>query len=92
LCRLGKDIIIVWDNRFEEILRKHLSYLPTDEPLRGDTHLFDFGLDSIGVAELLAMLERAYGVRFVDDALSMETFATPETLWGELSKMIGAAA
>lgn len=83
---------MMWDGRFEGILRKNLPYLSDDEQIRGDLRLFDLGLDSIGVVELLAMLEREYNVRFVDDALSMETFATPNTLWGELSKMIGAVA
>jgi acyl carrier protein len=81
---------MTWDGRFEGILRKNLPYLSDDEPIRGDLRLFDLGLDSIGVVELLATLEREYSVRFVDDALSMETFATPDTLWGELSTMIGA--
>ncbi len=82
----------MWDDQFEELLRKHLSYLSADEPLRPDTRLFDFGLDSIGVAELLSLLERTYEVRFLDDALSMQTFATPDTLWTMLSKMIASAA
>ncbi|MDL4817265.1 acyl carrier protein [Actinomadura opuntiae] len=82
----------MWDSRFEEILRGHLPYLSAGDPLRGDTRLFDLGLDSIGVVEVLAALERTYNVRFTDDALNMENFATPDTLWGELSKMIEAAA
>jgi hypothetical protein len=40
------------------------------------------------VVELLATLESGYDVRFRDDALTMETFATPGVLWGVLSSML----
>jgi acyl carrier protein len=69
----GKDSVAMWDPQFEDILRKYLPYLPAGEPISGDMSLFDAGLDSIGAAELLSVVERTYNVRFVDDALSMET-------------------
>jgi acyl carrier protein len=37
------------------------------------------------MVELLSVLERAYSVRLADEALSTETFQTPETLWRALS-------
>lgn len=82
----------MWDEQFEEILRPYLPFLPADEELSGETNLRDLGLDSLGTVELLASLENAYDVRFVDDALSMETFASPGVLWGTLSKMAESAA
>ncbi|GAA3166242.1 hypothetical protein GCM10010466_66270 [Planomonospora alba] len=75
----------MWDQQFEEILRPHLPFLPADEKLDPDTGLRDFGLDSLGMVELLATLESVYDVRFRDDALTLDTFATPGLLWSALS-------
>ncbi|WP_394296736.1 acyl carrier protein [Nocardiopsis gilva] len=41
----------------------------------------------MGTVELLAQLEAAYDVRFVDEALTMETFASPGVLWKTLQEM-----
>ncbi|KWV29688.1 MULTISPECIES: phosphopantetheine-binding protein [Micromonospora] len=80
----------MWDQRFEAILRQHLPFLDAEEPLLGDTSLRDSGLDSLAMVELLATLESEYNVRFVDEAMSMETFATPQTLWGVMTELLGA--
>ncbi|MEU7618043.1 phosphopantetheine-binding protein [Micromonospora rifamycinica] len=80
----------MWDQRFEAILRQHLPFLDAEEPLLGGTSLRDSGLDSLAMVELLATLESEYNVRFVDEAMSMETFATPQTLWGVMNEMLGA--
>ncbi|MEU8207081.1 acyl carrier protein [Streptosporangium sp. NPDC049046] len=82
----------MWDDRFEETLRRQLPFLPADERIREDTGLADFGLDSLGIVELLATLEEEYGVRFRDEALTMETFETPGTLWKTLSGMFRPVA
>lgn len=76
----------MWDERFEESVRRFLPYLPADEELAADAPLRDFGLDSLGAVELLSVLEDAYGIRFHDEALSLETFQTPEVLWKTLSR------
>ncbi|MFE5663999.1 acyl carrier protein [Streptomyces niveus] len=75
----------MWDDRFEELLRRHLPYLPADEPLEQTTSLRDVGLDSMGMVELLSSVESLYGVRLRDDALTMETFESPATLWRTLA-------
>ncbi|ASU85331.1 phosphopantetheine-binding protein [Nocardiopsis gilva YIM 90087] len=77
----------MWDERFEELLRSYVPFLSADEPLEEDTDLRDLGLDSMGTVELLAQLEAAYDVRFVDEALTMETFASPGVLWKTLQEM-----
>ncbi|TDQ04393.1 acyl carrier protein [Labedaea rhizosphaerae] len=74
----------MWDEQFEELLRRYLPFLSPEDPIEGDTRLRDFGLDSLGMVELLAQLEAAYDVRFVDDALTLETFETPDVLWKTL--------
>lgn len=76
-----------WDQRFENLLREYLPFLSADEPLSEDINLRDAGLDSLGTVELLTSLENMYDVRFVDDALTLDTFATPRVLWDAVSKM-----
>jgi acyl carrier protein len=75
----------MWDEQFENLLRNYLPFLPADEELYPELQLREFGLDSLGVVDLLVSLECAYGTRLADDALSMDTFSTPEVLWGVLS-------
>ncbi|MFE6869259.1 phosphopantetheine-binding protein [Kitasatospora sp. NPDC057692] len=77
----------MWDERFEESVRRFLPYLPADEELSADAPLRDFGLDSLATVDLLSVLEDAYDVRFYDEALSLATFETPETLWKTLSRI-----
>ncbi|MFB8396971.1 phosphopantetheine-binding protein [Streptomyces yangpuensis] len=83
---------MAWDQRFEDLLREYLPFLSADEPLTPETDLRDAGLDSLGTVELLGSLESAYDVRFVDEALNLDTFATPASLWATLAKMSEAAA
>jgi len=82
----------MWDGKFEEILRAHLPFISANDEVTWNDELRDLGLDSIGMVDLLSRLESEYQVKFVDEALEMETFATPGTLWTTLSKLIGAAA
>jgi acyl carrier protein len=72
---------------FEALLRRFLPFLPADEPLAEDAPLRDLGLDSMGVVELLAALESTFDVRFRDDALSLENFASPGRLRHTLDRM-----
>ncbi|KPI28840.1 phosphopantetheine-binding protein [Streptomyces sp. NPDC086989] len=80
-----------WDKNFEELLREYLPFLSAEEPLEADTDLRAVGLDSLGVVELLGSLEGAYDVRFTDEALSLETFATPAVLWEQIGALREAA-
>ncbi|MFD0026595.1 acyl carrier protein [Streptomyces sp. NPDC058382] len=77
----------MWDEQFDILLRKQLSFLSPDEPITGDMKLREFGLDSLGMIELLAGLESAYEVRFRDESLSLEIFETPHTLWDSLQRL-----
>ena len=80
-----------WDMKFEELLRGYLPFLDADAPLEADTDLRISGLDSLGAVELLGSLESAYDVRFVDEALSLDTFATPAVLWETVTRLRRAA-
>lgn len=77
----------MWDPQFEQILRKYLPFLSPDESMTSDLELRDLGLDSLATVELLGELEQAYDTRFVEDALSLESFATPAVLWTTLSSL-----
>ncbi|MDT0574244.1 phosphopantetheine-binding protein [Streptomyces sp. DSM 3412] len=77
----------MWDDRFENLLRRYLPFLSADQPLERDVSLRDVGLDSLGTVELLAELENTYDVRFQDEALTKETFETPGVLWKTLSAL-----
>ena len=79
---------LTWDLKFEDILRRALPFITADEVLDGDMSLRDLGLDSMGMVELLADLESGYDVRFRDEALTMETFATTAVLLSVLSEML----
>ncbi|MCT9011718.1 phosphopantetheine-binding protein [Streptomyces sp. NPDC054766] len=82
---------MAWDKKFEELLREYLPFLSADEPLEADTDLRLSGLDSLGAVELLGSLENVYAVRFVDEALSLDTFATPAVLWETVTRLQTAA-
>ncbi|KJK55203.1 phosphopantetheine-binding protein [Saccharothrix sp. ST-888] len=82
----------MWDETFEATLRKFLPFLPPGERLESDTQLRELGLDSLGTIELLGTLENAYDVRFLDDALTLETFETPGVLWKTVQSLLPGAA
>jgi acyl carrier protein len=77
----------MWNEKFEVMLRMHLPFLSDDEKLSPEHDLREFGLDSMGVVDLLVSLESEYSVRLTDDLLSMETFATPGALWAALTEI-----
>ncbi|WLQ35050.1 phosphopantetheine-binding protein [Streptomyces castrisilvae] len=81
-----------WDEAFEAVIRPFLPYLSPGEKLSDDSRLKDLGLDSMGTIELLAALESAYSVRFLDDALKLENFASPDVLWNTLITKTETAA
>jgi acyl carrier protein len=80
-----------WDDRFEKLLRGHMPFLSPGTEMTADLRLRDHGLDSLGIIDLLVSLEETYGVRLRDDALTLETFETPQTLWNTLSIQPDAA-
>jgi acyl carrier protein len=80
--------ITLWDSKFENALCEFLPFLDSEQMLTPEMSLRDLGLDSMGMVELLAALEDGYDVRFRDEYLTMETFATPAVLWGTLTMLL----
>ncbi len=81
----------MWDEKFEEALRRFLPFLPPGEELANATSLRELGLDSLGTVELLSTLESAYDIRFLDDALTLATFETPAVLWQTVAGLLTGA-
>lgn len=69
------------DDRFAPLLRPFLPFAAPDEPLADDVKLRDLGLDSLGMVQLLGVLEETYQIRFLGDELTMGSFETPGILW-----------
>ncbi|MFF2184744.1 acyl carrier protein [Streptomyces sp. NPDC058155] len=87
-----KGLAAMWDKEFEKLIRQYLPFVSPDEELTPQSDLRDLGLDSLGMVELLAALENTYEVQFRDEALKLDSFRTPETLWKTVSKMLEPAA
>lgn len=82
----------MWDDQFEQTVRPFLPFLPPQEPLLPDAELRDLGLDSLGTVQLLGTLEETYQVRFLDGALTMDTFRSAGVLWATVESMLQRAA
>lgn len=80
------------DDRFEDLLRTRLPYLPADEPLREDAGLAKLGLDSMQAMELLFDIEEEAGITVPDSAMNAETFATPSSLRAVVDQQTKKAA
>lgn len=78
----------MWDQQFEEIVRKRLPYLAATDAFTADLSLRDYGLDSMGVVELLAVLETAYRIKLADEAMDLANFETPAVLWSTLARQL----
>jgi len=70
-----------WSNEFEEVLRRHLLYYTEDAPLDPEALLVEYGLDSMAAITLMLDLESTLSVRFSEEALTSESFATAAALW-----------
>jgi len=79
------------DPKFDAILRRYLPFISAADLIEEETSLRDYGLDSMATVELISDLESEYRIRFVDDLLSLEKFATPGRIWASISQMTAPA-
>ena len=77
------------DPPFIELVRRHLKYLKSGEPLEPDSALKSLGLESMASLELLLDLEETYGVVVSDRYLTEETFSTAGALWRVVTLLSG---
>ncbi|MGW5701168.1 phosphopantetheine-binding protein [Amycolatopsis japonica] len=67
--------------RFNLVLRKHLTNLEPGQDLTADAKLKDLGLNSMRTIDLLFDLEDEFGVQLPDEAMTDSTFATQGALY-----------
>lgn len=77
------------DTEFEDILRRYLPHLRANQEMKPDLRLRDVGLDSLTMVELLSAVEKEYEIRLDDQAMTVETFETPATLWSAVQAARG---
>ncbi|MFF5980676.1 phosphopantetheine-binding protein [Streptomyces olindensis] len=82
---------VPWDKRFEDVLRANLPLLEPGTGLAPDASLAALGLDSLQTVSLLVELEETYEVVVPDDALNAETFASPNSLWAQISALVSTS-
>ena len=71
---------------FEAVLRQCLDGVISQEtPLREDSDLTVFGIDSLTVVRLLVTIEEAFGVMIPDEVITFEIFSSPGALWSVIS-------
>lgn len=70
-----------WDAKFEALLRQRLPALHDTIPLGGDANLQDLGMGSLEMISLVSALETEYDIALPDEALVLDTFETPVSLW-----------
>ncbi len=64
-------------DRLEEFVRTRYSISAHDHGFTRDVDLFDLGyVDSIGLVELLAFINRSFDVKIEDDDLLLDEFST----------------
>ncbi len=73
--------------RLLDVLTGHLPAVPADVDWQSVT-LPDLGLDSMSAIELVLALEEAFEVRFPEEVLVRETFATLASLAAVVSSLV----
>jgi acyl carrier protein len=74
---VGRD----WPAQFETAVRGHLADPPPLGELDPDLDLAAAGVDSLETIGLITDIEEAFAITLPDEALTVETFATPQALW-----------
>jgi acyl carrier protein len=72
---------VPYEDKFEDVLRRHLRFLQTGQKLEPAASLDTLGLDSMASVELLLDIEESFDIELPDEALTAETFATPQKLY-----------
>jgi acyl carrier protein len=71
----------VWSAQFEHVLRMHGRFLSGAAPIDPDVSLLKLGVDSLEIAELIALIEDEFRLEIPLERLTPESFATPRTIW-----------
>jgi acyl carrier protein len=71
----------VWSSQFEDALRMHSKFLSDDTVIDPDLSLRELGIDSLEIAELIALVEDEFRLEIPLERLTPEWFETPRTIW-----------
>lgn len=71
----------VWSSQFEDVLRMHSKFLASSTAIDPDTSLVKLGIDSLEIAELIALIEDEFRLEIPLERLTPESFETPRTIW-----------
>lgn len=74
-----------WPEKFEALLRRHLSEIDESQPVGADDSLANLGLDSLATVGLLMELEEEFDIIVPDQMLTPESFRTLRSLWEMVS-------
>ncbi len=74
------------------LLKRHARLRVSADHLPDNANLFDAGLDSLAMVNLMLALEDSFGVELPESALSRETFATIASLRRAVEHLQAAAA
>ncbi|WP_406430409.1 phosphopantetheine-binding protein [Streptomyces sp. NBC_00631] len=72
----------------EILLRKQLPHITESTAIGPDDPLAGFGLDSLGMVQLVVQLEEICSIEFSDHVLVPETFATIGSIVGVLDTLL----
>ncbi|MEV5281830.1 phosphopantetheine-binding protein [Streptomyces sp. NPDC051994] len=73
-----------WFARFGQIVKDTCPDPQVGEEPDLALPMADLGIDSLGIVNLVVVIEDEYGLMFPQDLLVPEVFATPLTLWDAL--------
>jgi len=68
------DIEIIRKDIYDIIMQSNI--LPEDAILKDDTLLSEYGLDSVGIVELIISIEEKYDFEFSSNELNLKDFET----------------
>lgn len=71
----------VWSTQFEHALRLHSKFISNNTTIDPDVSLLKLGIDSLEIAELIALIEDEFRLEIPLERLTPESFATPRTIW-----------
>jgi acyl carrier protein len=71
----------IWSAQFELVLRMHGGFESDAGNIDPDLSLVQLGVDSLGAAELIALIEDEFQLEIPLERLTPDSFATLRTIW-----------
>jgi acyl carrier protein len=75
-----------WDVSFQDTLTTYV-HVDGEGGIDPSRSLFDLGLDSTAVIQLMIDIEGLFGITFPDELLTAETFETASSLWSVVTSL-----